>query len=340
MANQRAIARALKLTQATVSLALRDSPSIPEATRERVRAEAARQGYRPSPLVTTLMEHIRSGKPVRDRGCIALLVDAANEKDWMQVNFDTYHRQLEGYRHQAKLRGYRTEAFYLRAKNASPDATDRQLHARGISGVILTAPKRPSATTPQIRWERYALATISYTWDRPLIDRVSSHHRHNIDFAFAEVRRRGYRRVGLCIPRLAVSGVDSNWTAGYLVAQSVLPSSQRLPLFVGTVHDTSVDEFRDWLARHRPDAILTLLGEEVEWMHTLSIGFDKLGVVCLNLSSSSTLSGIDENNRVVGATACDIVVNQITHNERGLPAYPKEILIEGTWREGVSLPGK
>lgn len=340
MPNQRAIASALKLTQATVSMALRGDPAISSATRDRVRAEAERQGYRPSPLVATLMEHIRAGKPVKDRGCIALLIDAANEKSWLQPGLDTYREQLAGYRSRAELRGYRTEAFYLRSKGVTPETIDRQLYSRGIGGVILTAPKIPDGTMPGMRWERYALATISYTWERPLIDRVSSHHRHNMDVTFAEILRRGYKRIGFCLPRPAIAGVDANWMAGYLVGQSHLPRARRLTPFIGTVHDTPTAVFRDWLRRTRPDVIITLLGEEAEWMRRLSVDFGQLGLACLNLSSSSNLSGIDENNKVVGQTACDIVVNQITHNERGLPSHPKVILVEGSWREGVSLPGK
>jgi hypothetical protein len=43
---------------------------------------------------------------------------------------------------------------------------------------------------------------------------------------------------------------------------------------------------------------------------------------------------------VVAATACDLVVNQITHNDRGLPAHPKVILIESAWIEGETLPDR
>lgn len=337
MPNQRAIARALGMTQATVSMALRNDPAISEATRKRVRAEAEKQGYRPSPLVTTLMERIRSGRAVKDRGCLAILVDTASEKDWLKSGLDTYRQQLTGYRRQAALRGYRAECFYLHAPGMSAAAMDRQLYSRGITGVILAAPKGDGTPPAVLQWDRYALSTISYTWQSPAVDRVSSHHRHNMDCVFAEVLRRGCSRVGLCLPRHAIAGVDSNWMAGYLVGQSHLPKARRLPPFVGTVHDTTAEAFRDWHARWKPDVLITLLGEECQWLRTLGLDYSKLGIVCLNRPARSNLTGIDENNEIVGATACDLVVNQITHNEYGLPAHPKLILIKGTWREGETL---
>lgn len=340
LANQRSIARALGLTQAAVSLALRNDPSIPEITRIRVRAEAESQGYRPNPLVTTLMESIRSGREVPSRGCIAILVDAVNEQEWLRDGPETYRQQLTGYRRQAELRGYRTEAFYLRSEGASPESIDRQLYSRGITGVILAAPK-PRVSAPVVmHWERYACSTVSYTWQVPAVDRVSSHHRHNMDFVFAETLRRGYKRVGFCLQRRAVAGVDANWMAGYLVGQSHLPKSRRLPPLIGTIHDTTKNVFRTWYERWKPDVIITLIGEELQWMQALGLDYDELGLVCLNRPVLSDLSGIDENNEVVGATACDIVVNQITHNERGPPPHPKIILIEGIWKEGASLPLK
>lgn len=340
MPNQRSIARALGLTQATVSMAMRDDPSIPDATRKRIRAEAEKQGYRPSPLVTTLMERIRSGREIKDQGCIAILVDKASEKDWHKAGIETYQQQLAGFRKQAALRGYRVECFYLHAPGMSADAIDRQMYSRGITGVILAAPKNRQAPPVVLQWQRYALSTVSYTWQAPAVDRVSSHHRHNMDFAFAEVLRRGYSRIGLCLPAHAIAGVDSNWMAGYLVGQSHLPKARRLPPFVGAIHETPLELFREWHARWKPDVLITLLGEEAQWLRALNLDYGAVGLVCLNRPAKSDLAGIDENNEVVGATACDLVVNQITHNERGLPKHPKVILIEGSWREGVSLPGR
>jgi LacI family transcriptional regulator len=340
MPNQREIAQAAGLTQGTVSLALRGSRLISEETRRLVQTTARKLGYRPDPLVTTLMERIRSGRTVENHGCIAVVVDDESEKKWLRAFPHVYREQHQGIIRQATKRGFRIECFFLRGPGMSAEAINRQLHARGITGVILAAPQFLTPNPPILHWDRYALSTISYSWNTPDIDRVSSHHRHNMDHIFGEVTRRGYRRIGLCLPTNAVGGVDSNWMAGYLVGQSHLPRSCRLPLFVGTVHDKSTDSFHAWYERWRPDVLITLFGEERLWLESLGHTFAEVGLVCLNCPPKSDLSGMDENNVEVGATACDLVVNQITHNERGLPSTPKLILIRGKWKEGVSLPGK
>lgn len=85
--NQRAIAAKLGLGQATVSRALQGSTLVTEKTRRLVQEEARKQGYKANPLVATLMEHIRSGRKIHERGTIAVLHDAASPQDRM---FDFY----------------------------------------------------------------------------------------------------------------------------------------------------------------------------------------------------------------------------------------------------------
>ncbi|EIP99432.1 transcriptional regulator [Opitutaceae bacterium TAV1] len=340
MPNLREIARATGLTATAVSMALRNAPGVSDATRQRVRETATKMGYRPNPLVTSLMQHIRSGRETKDHGCIAILVNCTSKEDWLSRPSDAAFRQhYEGYQRQAALRGYRTECFFLKAPGMSAGIIDRHLYSRGIVGVILAAPRGPLSPMPAMHWERYAMSTISYSWVTPAIDRVSSHHRHTVERAYAEVHRRGYRRIGLCLPEVAINGVDSNWMAGYLVSQMRIPGAVRIPPFAGNVHDTPLKTFRVWHDRWRPDVLLTLLGEEEQWTRALHLSIpDDLALVCLNRPPDSPLAGIDENNVVVGATACDLVVNQLTHNECGLPAHPKTILIDGIWIDGLSLP--
>jgi LacI family transcriptional regulator len=318
---------------------MRGDPCIPESTRQAIFRKAEELGYRPNPMVSVLMEHIRSGREVKEQGCLAILqtvslrVSGAGPK--------TYVTQLDGFRRQAALRGYRTETFRLENSEKQIETLDRQLYARGIAGVLLAAPRHRSFSSPlPLQWNRYACSTVGYSWWEPAVDRVSSHHRHNVDMAVAKVLDRGYQRIGMCLPPNAHSRVESNWLAGYLVWESRLPRNRRIPLFEGTVTDSSREDFERWFRRWKPDVLITLVGEEAVWLRQLGIGFDQVGLVCLNLPPDSSLSGVVENNEDVGATACDIIVNKLAHNERGLPPRPRLILIDGSWRDGESLPGR
>jgi len=59
------VATRVGVHRTTVSLALRDHPRIPAATRERVKTAAAKLGYRSNPLVSALMKSRRSGRAVK-----------------------------------------------------------------------------------------------------------------------------------------------------------------------------------------------------------------------------------------------------------------------------------
>jgi LacI family transcriptional regulator len=72
----------------------------------------------------------------------------------------------------------------------------------------------------------------------------------------------------------------------------------------------------------------------------------KLGIVApkdvafANLSlidKKSSVSGIFERARNVGACAVDLVVQQIQQNILGVPDIPKSIHIEGEWVDGKTL---
>ncbi len=338
MPNQRAIATSLGLSQAAVSMALRGSPSIPIATRQRV-AEAARQiGYRPNPMVTTLMEHIRSGKEMVNQGSIAILIDAASKADGI-LRTEAYKLQLDGFHQRAQLRGYNTEIFYLRGKEISSEKLDRILYARGFAGIILAAPSQQQQPSFQLRWERYAVASVSYAWINLPIDRASSNHRDNVRLAFEELEARGYERIGLALPTGALNPKDRNWLSGYIACQHGLPKSRQLPVFVGSVPEGSEEKFRRWHGKWKPDALLCLLGEELAWLERLSPR-KLIALACLNRPAGSDFSGIEENNLLVGELTCDIVVNHIIHNERGLSEHPRLILAKGTWVEGKTLPAR
>ena len=64
------IARKAKVSVSTVSLALRNRPQIPAATRERLQAAAKALYYQPNPLVSAYQANVRSGRQRRYRGTL------------------------------------------------------------------------------------------------------------------------------------------------------------------------------------------------------------------------------------------------------------------------------
>jgi len=334
MPNQRELARHLSLSQGTVSLALRNSPLINEETRNRVRREAAALGYFPNPQVASLMSHIRSGRKVREQGCIALLVDFESEADWLGFH-PAYVQQYEAMRDRASLRGYRTECFFLRAPGMSPAKVDRVLYSRGIVGVILAGPRKDASYPIELRWERYACGKAGYTWEEPRVDCVTANNRQHVELAFRKLEENGCRRIGYCISRQMIPRADSNWVAGYLLSQRKLAAASRVPMFVTDYTPAGRARFRKWLERWKPDAVIGGLTEK-EWLSSSPLR--KKPVFCFRFRRPDTSDyAIDENDSVIGETLCDLVIEQIIHNKRGIPTYPRLIQIGGSWYEPLPV---
>jgi len=340
VANQLAIARHLGITQATVSMALRNHPRVSLKMRERVREAARELGYRPNPYVTSLMTTIREGRSPQDYGCIAILVDEASVDAWLDWHRETYTANYGGYRQEANQHGYHVECFCLRAPDTSPELIDRRLRARGIQGLILAAP-RLSHKWPElnIRWENYASVAVSHTWRQPVVNRVATYHTQSMMMTYNALLRRGCRRIGFCQPTPSqIHEIPSLWMAGYLMSQWEFSDLPKLDPFVGTVHDTSEAEFRRWFRRWKPDALITAIGDEAPRLQAMGIPCSRrerngVQIACLNRPRDSPFPGIDENHEILGRKACELVIKQLVHNQHGIPEHPTEVLVPGDWVE-------
>ncbi|MDP0497644.1 MAG: LacI family DNA-binding transcriptional regulator [Verrucomicrobiota bacterium JB024] len=341
MANQRTIAKIAGVNQATVSLALRNDPSIPLKTRERIRQIAEEIGYRPNNYVSSLMSQIRSGRPPQDKGCIAVVVSGhkpAPDKSGGGLGPLIYQQQYQGMYQRAVELGFKTEFFFLLDSGISMKRVDGILKARGINGMVLGAPNTNEADATELSLNSLAVATIAYTWTGIDVDRVTSHHRHNVKIAYNQLLKRGFKRIGMCLSPGAAMGVDTNWRAGYLIERENTPTRYQIPLFVGRPDQTPKAKFTDWLNKWKPEAIVSILGHEKLWLDELKISVpDDLSVVCINRLPNSEFSGVQENHETIGAAAIDLVATQLIHNEFGLPKHPKLILFEGTWVEGKTI---
>ncbi|MDR1280628.1 MAG: LacI family DNA-binding transcriptional regulator [Opitutaceae bacterium] len=334
--NQRSLASLAGVSQTTISLALRGHPSIPASTCRRIHQLAEAEGYRANPYVASLMAQIRRNRRARTGGCIALLVDAEDQAGWLDREF--VRRQWEGMTACAAKLGFRTEPFFLRAQGMTAGRLDRILHARGIRGLVLAGPKRGPLDLSALRWQDYACITISYTWDTPQVDRVSSHHRHNIDTVLDQLEMRGYRRIGMSLQPCEIEAVDRNWLSGLLVMHRRLPARRRIPLFAGRHEAASFPAFSAWVKKHKPDALVSLTGWEETWLRRLGLGSpDDVGHACVNRPGKTRVSGIEEDHAMIGSTTIELLAARIHRNEYGLPRRPRLTLINGEWREGATL---
>ena len=50
-------------------------------------------------------------------------------------------------------------------------------------------------------------------------------------------------------------------------------------------------------------------------------------------------AGVDRQNEMIGARALDLVVEQLNANERGIPEFPKMVLVGDRWVDGRTVSG-
>ena len=338
MPSQREIAKALRISVATVSLALRGSRLISTRVRDRVLKKAQQMGYRQNAYVHALMTQVRSGRKICNQGTIALLVDKCSEEEWFLVKqFQKYHQAVVQRGHEL---GFQVECFFLRAPGMNAERIDAILYARGIQGLIFAPPYLRNGTL-SMQWERYACLGGSYPWARQDFDFVSTDHAYNVRLAFEELRRLGYARIGMLLSSSFMTGVQwgPRWLSGYLEAQYNLPVLNQIPAFQvdpGWTDACYLRCLKEWYAKWKPDVMLAL--DFIEWLdRATGLRFpEDCGFAYYDLCPGSSASGVNENFDIVGAVAVEQVVAKMARNEYGVPACPKQTLIHGRWVSGTT----
>jgi LacI family transcriptional regulator len=317
-------------------MALRNHPSVNGATKARILRIAQEIGYHPNPLVSSLMAQIRTGRHVKDQGCLAVVVGRKSMEAWRAE--EAYRGHCEGIQKQAQKLGYTVEFFFVEDGWTSA-RLDRVLYSRGIQGVLFAAPQI-STKAVILKWERYTCLTIGFGYAGPNLCRVSAYHERNMDIAYQELLLRGYQKPGVCLPSVAAEGRSHGWFTGFLHGQAKLSPENRIPLFIDKPGEQATRKrFFQWFKHYRPDAIIALSGvPESARLEALGQHVPgDVGLVAFAGEENSNRSRVVENHEVIGATAVELLASQLYNNERGLPVHSKFILIEGSWIEGKTL---
>jgi DNA-binding LacI/PurR family transcriptional regulator len=127
--SQRDIARALGVSNATVSLALRDSELLTRERREEIQSAAQHMGYRPNPAAAELSRHKENSTVAPTHAALAW-IDAwqSAEKLRSYRQFDLYWKGAEA---TARKLAYHLEEFRMEARDTA-ERLHRIFEARGI----------------------------------------------------------------------------------------------------------------------------------------------------------------------------------------------------------------
>jgi DNA-binding LacI/PurR family transcriptional regulator len=169
----REIAESLGVSTMAVSLALRNNPRLPEATRTRIKEQAEKLGYRPDPALSALTTYRHEKQTVRDYRTLAFLTCFSTEDGWKREIYCRHY--FEGAAKRAEELGYHIEPFWMTQPRLTPRRIVQILEARGIKGLLL-APVQANNASVSLDWNRFCAVSLCRALASPHLNVVDHNH--------------------------------------------------------------------------------------------------------------------------------------------------------------------
>ena len=324
----------------TVSLALRDHPSLLPSTKARIREIADKMGYVPNAVFSALTHFHLNGRVRAAAPRVAYLVNHPLEQG--AALYRPQQQILEGAREQARALGYDLEVVTVGVEGNESLRLDAFLKEQNITGVVLAA-FDPGFAPVTLDWDEYSIVKIDSLHMDPPAPVVGSDHRQDVRLAFQRLRTLGYRRIGLAIGRADEDATERLYTAGYLLEQAAISAEERIPelLFPYNCSVTQAGAMlRTWIESHRVDVVMCNCSVIVDMLASVGIQVPER-VACASLcllDRNSGLAGVCPNPGVVGAKAVSLVASLLKSGERGVPQYASRTYVKSVWVDGASAP--
>jgi len=325
------IGRHLGISKMAVSYALRNDSAVAAETRRKVKDLAKALGYRRNPLFSMHMAKLRMDGATRFRPKLAFLNPQLRREDFFQSPARSDF--LRGAVGRARELGYEVEEVWLHDPALAKCSLKTLFRKHGIHGFISLGEPEDK----DIPWNGFPSVIVGYTQTRLGLHRVCNNQRHSAQMVIERLCARGLR-VGMAMRRQQDLDLDENYSAPFLSRNAWLPPARRLPVYRPDVLEK--DAFLAWLATARPDAVAGLsYSTLIPWIAEYN-QMHGTGIIPVAFAHSQPwrgCPGVNQHSRKVGATALDIVVQQITLGLSGIPKEPWLILLEGEWVDG-NLP--
>jgi LacI family transcriptional regulator len=334
----RQIAKLAGVSATAVSLALRNHPSISEATRKRIKEIAERLHYRPDPMLSRLAAYRHGLQGAVAPARIAYLINWLSYETWRKEHCEM--RFFAGAKQHAEQLGYQLDEVWTHRPNIKRRRLMEILTTRNYDGLLVS-------DSPQARghlaldWSKFCAVKIGHSLVYPRLPCVENNQFQIIQLAIRELRRKGYRRIGLAL-RASLDEKANHW---YLASYATETSRPRLFEHVQPLITKNWNEetFKKWFMRYQPEVVLSLHLRVWRWLFA-GLGLripEEVGFVDLDCADRSGVrAGIYQYHEQVGAVAMDTLVQLMQRNERGLPQVPRLTLLEGTWIDGQTVQVK
>lgn len=315
------IAKELGISKMTVSKALRGMRHVAPKTRQLVEETAKRLGYRSNPMISSLMQQVRSRKVKGESVGIAYIArNRAIVRDY------DGRANMEGAASRAAEMGYRMDVFYM-TDFGDTAHMGKVLYSRGIQGIIC-GPMDDLKKWEGFPWHHFSSVAAGLGHARLPISLVRRNVSQSIRLADARLREAGYTRPAVLFTHRMDSELD-------LIAEGAIDVMIRYgPGDFSLIHRMdSPENIRKWIQTCRPDVIILHYPPNLVMLQQAGYDIDgPLPIVTLkSRNPRDPLAGIDHRPTEVGRTAMEFLNQEMQLNRTGLPDSPRTIMIDCEW---------
>jgi DNA-binding LacI/PurR family transcriptional regulator len=139
--------------------------------------------------------------------------------------------------------------------------------------------------------------------------------------------------------------MGGNFTGGFKWAQKLLKLDLVIPPidFEMQPSAASIEQRKEalgaWVKKYKPDSVLTAVSDVPDLLRQLGHRVpNDIAIAATSVHDIPIDAGIDQHPKAIGRIAVEMLVKQISLNERGEPLDPCRILVESRWQDGKSLP--
>ena len=332
------VAQAAEVHFTTVSMALRGDPRVRPETRKRILAAALRTGYQRNPVSNALSLRRRTARAAAIIPRIAYLANRSPENGF--YSRDYISNLLQGAKEKALTLGYEFEVLFVDKGHHDSRSLHHYLKTHAIHGFIIGA-FEPDRSGLKLKWDDFCIVQIDSRHFQPSFNFVSHDQMHAVRLAFQNLRRLGYRRVGL-----AVGAIDEIVTAnlpgcGYLLETSSVRVDDRVKplLFPPDVSMSAAAKIAaDWIKKEAVDAVIC------NWTYIprlLRMGRVPSHVACACMCLQEgipNVAGVVSNTELVGSQLTSMLAALLQSESYGIPSIPTSTYVEGFWHDGPSAP--
>lgn len=325
----------------TVSLALRDHPSIPPATRARIREVAKQFGYQRDPLLDALNFHRARRNPQTRRASMAFVVHAGTTR-----LFGGNHYQplvYAGAKAAAEVHGHSLEIFVVGQGHLAPARLNSILNARGVTGILLST-FEIDINQLDLDWEQFCAVKIECLHLTPHLDAVTNDQLQVARLAMRRLRALGYRRIGLATAREDQTRLAESFDMGVLIEQVALPENECVPPLIFSLAEVPLLPrlLPEWMRAQQVDVIISNWNELFDAFAAAGVKIPQdVAFASLDVPAGMPhVAGIVQNHQLVGQRAMEQLAIMTDAYQRGLPEAQTITCIPGYWQDGATAPTK